>query len=65
VNASDLRCPTCGRNVAARGDARPASFPFCCERCRLIDLGAWLDGKRVIAGKDLGTDDSAAYPAHR
>jgi endogenous inhibitor of DNA gyrase (YacG/DUF329 family) len=19
-------------------------FPFCSERCRLVDLGAWLDG---------------------
>jgi endogenous inhibitor of DNA gyrase (YacG/DUF329 family) len=24
-------------------------FPFCSERCRLIDLGAWLDGGYRIA----------------
>lgn len=33
-------CPTC--NEVARKDGNKA-FPFCCERCRLIDLGRWLD----------------------
>jgi len=23
-------------------------YPFCYERCRTIDLGAWLDGQYVI-----------------
>jgi endogenous inhibitor of DNA gyrase (YacG/DUF329 family) len=23
-------------------------FPFCCERCRLIDLGNWAAGKYVV-----------------
>ena len=32
-------CPTCGRNV--RFDASSPFRPFCSERCRLIDLGAW------------------------
>jgi endogenous inhibitor of DNA gyrase (YacG/DUF329 family) len=26
------------------------TFPFCCERCRLIDLGRWIDGKYVVPG---------------
>jgi uncharacterized protein len=30
--------------------------PFCSERCRLIDLGAWLSEKRAIPGE--------ASPAH-
>ena len=34
------RCPTC-RHVLEK--ERPAAFPFCSERCRLIDLGRWLD----------------------
>jgi endogenous inhibitor of DNA gyrase (YacG/DUF329 family) len=25
--------------------------PFCSERCRLIDLGAWLSGQRSIPGE--------------
>ena len=25
-------------------------FPFCSERCRLVDLGRWLDGVYTIPG---------------
>lgn len=39
MSAKKHRCPTC-RHAAAR-DAHP-QFPFCSERCRLIDLGRWL-----------------------
>ena len=28
-------------------------LPFCSERCRTIDLGAWLDGKYVIESDEL------------
>jgi len=24
--------------------------PFCCKRCKLIDLGRWFDGSYVISG---------------
>lgn len=40
-----LRCPTC-RKLVLRTDAE---FPFCCERCRLIDLGKWASGGYVIS----------------
>ncbi len=33
-------CPTCSDELPAQ---RPEAFPFCTERCRLIDLGRWLD----------------------
>jgi endogenous inhibitor of DNA gyrase (YacG/DUF329 family) len=26
------------------------SFPFCSDRCKLIDLGRWIDGQYVIPG---------------
>lgn len=32
-----LRCPTCRTLVAAKD----AEFPFCSDRCRVIDLGKW------------------------
>jgi hypothetical protein len=32
-----LKCPIC-KKQAALGDP---DFPFCSERCRLIDLGRW------------------------
>ncbi len=39
-------CPTC----RARFDmAATPAMPFCCERCRLIDLGRWIDEKNCLA----------------
>jgi endogenous inhibitor of DNA gyrase (YacG/DUF329 family) len=40
-----LRCPTCHTLVLA-GDE---NFPFCSDRCRLIDLGKWASGGYVIS----------------
>lgn len=40
-----LRCPTC-RTLVLRGEA---NFPFCSERCKLIDLGKWASGSYVIS----------------
>jgi uncharacterized protein len=40
-----LRCPTC-RTLVLAGSR---DFPFCSERCRLIDLGAWASEKYVIS----------------
>jgi endogenous inhibitor of DNA gyrase (YacG/DUF329 family) len=40
-----LRCPTCQELVLR--DA--PDFPFCSERCRLIDLGKWASGGYVIS----------------
>ncbi|HEB95116.1 MAG TPA: DNA gyrase inhibitor YacG [Sedimenticola thiotaurini] len=42
----EVKCPTCGRRFQWNEQAR--SRPFCSERCRLIDLGEWLDeGYRI------------------
>ncbi len=40
-----VRCPICDKTFDA--DKSPA-MPFCCERCRLIDLGRWLDEKHRL-----------------
>ena len=40
-----LRCPIC-RKIVLRRDPE---FPFCSERCRLIDLGKWASGGYVIS----------------
>jgi endogenous inhibitor of DNA gyrase (YacG/DUF329 family) len=44
------RCPICARTFAIATLADLPSFPFCSERCRLIDLGRWIDGAYVIPG---------------
>jgi hypothetical protein len=44
--ATTVKCPTCRRPV----EWTPESTyrPFCSERCRLIDLGAWFSEERKI-----------------
>ena len=42
---TSLRCPTC-RTLVLRSDP---NFPFCSERCRVIDLGKWASGGYVIS----------------
>ena len=46
-----MTCPICKKEVAP-GDA---DFPFCSERCRIIDLGNWATGKYVIPGTPMST----------
>ena len=45
-----MKCPTCKKSVPdpAAGAAVPPFFPFCSDRCKLIDLGRWLDGKYQV-----------------
>lgn len=40
-----LRCPTCRTIVLASDE----NFPFCSDRCRLIDLGKWASGGYVVS----------------
>lgn len=44
-----VRCPTCRRETDWDSPCRP----FCSERCRLIDLGAWLSEQRAIPGESV------------
>jgi uncharacterized protein len=45
-----MQCPICKKPVKRRDDPKEpnAHYPFCGERCKLIDLGRWLDGKYQI-----------------
>jgi uncharacterized protein len=56
-----VKCPTCKRAI----DWSTSEFrPFCSDRCRLIDLGAWLAEKHTIPadapldGEDPAVEDS-------
>jgi uncharacterized protein len=50
------RCPIC--KSATDSDAR-AEFPFCSERCRLLDLGAWASEKYVVSDPVFGEEELA------
>jgi hypothetical protein len=45
-----VKCPTCRRPV--EWSEQSAYRPFCSERCRLIDLGAWLTEQNKIPADD-------------
>ena len=45
------RCPVCRKPVPPRPGNR--SWPFCSDRCRLVDLGKWLGEEyRIGAGPE-------------
>lgn len=46
-----VTCPTCGRRLEGPITDWP-QFPFCCRKCRLIDLGRWLDESYGIAAEE-------------
>jgi uncharacterized protein len=48
----ELRCRICRKPVKS-GEKY---FPFCSERCKLIDLGAWADERYRIT-RSLKPDD--------
>ena len=45
-----LNCPICRKPVDS--DNHP-EFPFCSERCRLLDLGNWASEKYVVSESAL------------
>jgi endogenous inhibitor of DNA gyrase (YacG/DUF329 family) len=52
---SKAACPICGR------PSQPDTRPFCSARCRMVDLGRWLDGSyRIEVVEDA--DDSPDAP---
>ncbi|MDI9431825.1 MAG: DNA gyrase inhibitor YacG [Sedimentisphaerales bacterium] len=59
-----ITCPTCKRlvHVYAPGtSAQSRFFPFCSERCKLIDLNAWLDADyRIAVRPDEESEDAMA-----
>jgi endogenous inhibitor of DNA gyrase (YacG/DUF329 family) len=44
--ATIVKCPTCKRPVEWSPDS--TYRPFCSDRCRLVDLGAWFGEKHKI-----------------
>lgn len=49
TNSTALRCPTCS-TLVLRDDE---NFPFCSDRCRIIDLGKWASGAYRISSPIL------------
>jgi endogenous inhibitor of DNA gyrase (YacG/DUF329 family) len=50
-------CPSCKK---ALKDPAGTSAPFCSKRCKLIDLGHWLDGDFSLPGEPAPPDEVLA-----
>jgi endogenous inhibitor of DNA gyrase (YacG/DUF329 family) len=48
-----VRCPTCRREVAWKGNPLR---PFCSERCKLLDLAAWAEERYRIPGESVSQE---------
>ena len=46
-----VKCPTCGKQVEYQGNE---FRPFCSERCKLLDFGAWADEEYNLPVENTG-----------
>lgn len=55
-----VRCPICEKPLDTKGPKEWPDWPFCSNRCKLVDLGRWLGGNyRIdtpIKEEDLDTE---------
>lgn len=49
MSPKGIFCPTCRKTVTTDN----AEFPFCSDRCRLLDLGKWASGEYRISSPVL------------
>ena len=54
VSARIVNCPSCNQRV--KWTTGNPYRPFCSERCKLLDLGAWADERHTIPGDSLNDD---------
>ncbi|MCF6148258.1 MAG: DNA gyrase inhibitor YacG [Candidatus Kuenenia sp.] len=50
-----VNCPNCRKILFYRVIKDLPYFPFCSDRCKLIDFGAWMDEEYRIE-EDIGND---------
>jgi len=59
AQVKQVRCPTCG-GASVYAPSNPFR-PFCCERCKQIDLGAWSSEQFAVPAvnppEELPTSD--------
>lgn len=49
-----VKCPKCQKPVEWKKDNKYR--PFCSERCKLVDLGAWANEEHAIPGNPTFDD---------
>jgi len=54
-----VACPICKKKVEWEGNSHR---PFCSERCRMIDLGAWVAGEYSVPAETLPSGEDTEEP---
>ena len=57
-----VKCPQCGKETEYEGNE---FRPFCSERCRLIDFGAWADEKYALPVEDTELSEADLEVLHK
>jgi endogenous inhibitor of DNA gyrase (YacG/DUF329 family) len=59
-----VRCPICDLWMHGQGPKEWPQWPFCSERCKLIDLGRWLGGSYRLDStpKEVAPAEEATKP---
>jgi endogenous inhibitor of DNA gyrase (YacG/DUF329 family) len=60
ARVTQVRCPQCG-GEAPWSPENPYR-PFCSERCKLIDLGAWASETYRVPVQEETTEPRADFP---
>ncbi len=58
------KCPTCRKPFEVAALADLPSFPFCSDRCKLVDLGRWIDGVHAIPGPEIAKEEEFTTDEH-
>lgn len=45
-----MKCPTCGKEADWKDNPYR---PFCSERCKLVDLGKWVNEEYRVPGREV------------
>lgn len=48
-----MKCPKCGKPVEWKDNP---FRPFCSERCKLVDLGNWVNEEYRVPGQNIPTE---------
>lgn len=51
-----VKCPKCGKECRWENNEWR---PFCSERCKMVDLGAWVSESYRISGEDALDEEDA------
>ncbi len=49
-----VKCPNCGKQTEYYGNE---FRPFCSERCKLLDFGAWADGDYALPTQETALSE--------